>query len=128
VSLVPAALRARLADLSLVEVDTLIGRHQGDAATEIVAAFVKDLEDALGQARAVIRDAHAALGHGPDPLMFLDRTPEVRARGGAGAIADSSERLAARSAARRELAQLEELVRGVLPRLLEADRRLTSIT
>ena len=121
------SLLARLRDLALVQVDVLVGAQTGPAAAELVAAFVADLEDALGQARAAIREAHAALGAGPDPLSLLDRTPDLRARGGEAAVSDSAGRLADRAAARRRLAQLEEAVRVVLPRLLEADRRLTAL-
>jgi hypothetical protein len=121
------ALLERLRDLSLVEVDTLIGRNQGRDAHELVATYVADLEDALTQARAAIREAHGTLAAGQDPLQLLDRPPDLRARGGEEAVRDSSSRIAGRAAARRELAQLEELVRAVLPRLLEADRRLTAL-
>ena len=122
----PDLLIVRLRDLSLVDIDVLVGGVTGPPAAELVAAFVADLEDALGQARAAIREAHASLGAGPDPLGLLDRTPDLRARGGDAAIADSAGRLGDRAAARRRLAHLEEAVRHVLPRLLEADRRLTS--
>jgi len=42
-------------------------------------------------------------------------------------VTDAGARLARRAASRRELARLEELVRGVLPKLLEADRRLAGL-
>ncbi len=119
---------ARLRDLALVELDTLVGRLDDATATELIGAYVADLEEALALARAVIRETHAAIGAGPDPLGLVDRTPELRARGGDAPIQESLDRLADRAAARRELAQLEELVRGVLPRLLEADRRLTALS
>jgi len=123
-----AELIARLRDLALVELDTLVGRLDEAAATELIGAYVADLEEALALARTLIRETHAAIGAGPDPLGLVDRTPEVRARGGDGPIQESLDRMRERAAARRELAQLEELVRGVLPRLLEADRRLTALT
>jgi hypothetical protein len=119
---------ARLRDLALVELDTLVGRLDDPSATELIGAYVADLEEALAMARTVIRETHAAIGAGPDPLGLVDRTPEIRARGGDGAVEESIERLGDRAAARRELALLEELVRGVLPRLLEADRRLTALS
>ena len=105
----------RLRELALVDLDALVA---GEDAS-LLGAYIADLEDALGQARAAIRDAHRELGAGPDPLGLLDLGPERRAR----TEGDPGSRLAARAAARRELALLEELVRGVLPRLLEADRR-----
>lgn len=119
-------LLVRLRDLGLVDIDVLVGEVTGPPAAELVAAFVADLEDALGQARIAMREAHASLGAGPDPLGLLDRTPDLRARGGEAALGDLTARLRDRAAARRRLAQLEEAVRSVLPRLLEADRRLTS--
>ncbi len=117
----------RLRELALVDVDVLVGRQVGRGAAELIAAFVADLEDALGRARALIRETHTALGAGPDPLVHLDRTPELRSRGGEAAVADVAARLAARAQARRCLAEVEVVVEGVLPRLLEADRRLTSL-
>jgi hypothetical protein len=105
----------RLRELALVDLDALCA---GEPAS-VLAAYIADLEDALGQARAAIRDAHRELGAGADPLGLLDLGPERRVR----ADGDPGARLAARAAARRELALLEELVLGVLPRLVEADRR-----
>ena len=120
-------LLARLADLALVEVDTLIAGLDAVAAADVLAAFVADVEDALGQARDVLRDVNAALGTGADPLGLLDRGVDLRAQGGETALAEALARLGERAAARRDLARLEERVRGVLPRLLQADRRLTAM-
>jgi hypothetical protein len=114
----------RLRELALVDLDTLLGRLPDDQMVAVLAAYVADLEDALGAARATIRDAHRDLGAGPDPLALLDLGPERRAR---AAESDAGARLAGRAAARRELARLEELVVGVLPRLLEADRRYAAV-
>jgi hypothetical protein len=113
----------RLRELSLVDVETLVARLDAPVAAEVLGAYVADLEDALGQARASIRAAHTELGSGPDPLLLLDVGSERRSGMGEPGITESQERLGARARRRRELAQLEELVRLVLPRLLEADRR-----
>jgi hypothetical protein len=125
-TVVSAQLLARLEDLALVEVDTLIAGLDEAAAAEMLGALVGDLEHALGEARDVIREAHGAFTGGADPLGLLDHGPEARSQGGETAIAEASARLAERAAARHEIARLEEIVRAVLPRLLQADRRLTA--
>jgi hypothetical protein len=116
----------RLADLALVDIDVLTRRVEGEAARELVAAYVSDLEEALGGARILLRELHRELASGNDPLALLD-VPSDRRSGNAAATADAAARLGRRAAARRELSRLEELVRGVLPRLLEADRRLAGL-
>ena len=113
----------RLRELALVDLDTLLARLPPDEMVAVVGAYVADLEDALGAARAAIRDTHRDLGAGLDPLALLDLPSERRAR----ADSDAAGRLAIRAMARRELARLEELVQGVLPRLLEADRRYAAL-
>lgn len=120
----PAGLLERLGDLALVEIDMLLGGVAASDTRPLVAAFVADLEAALGEARAILREWHRELGGGADPLALLD-VPAER-RGGDG-VSDASSRLAARASARRELARLEEAVRQVLPRLAEADRRLQAL-
>lgn len=121
---IPAGLMERLGDLALVEIDVLLnGVTEGEART-LVAAFVADVEAALGEARVLLRDWHRELGAGADPLALLD-VPAER-RGGEG-TSEASARLAARAAVRRELARLEEAVRQVLPRLAEGDRRLQAM-
>jgi hypothetical protein len=117
----------RLRELALVEIDTLLHRLPDEEALALVGAFVGDLEDALAEARAALRDAHRALGVGADPLGLVDLGAGRRARAGDGAITESAARLAQRAAERRELALLEEAVQGVLPRLLEADRRYVAM-
>jgi hypothetical protein len=124
---VSPALLERLRDLSLVELDTLLGSLPEDAAKEMLLAFVADLEEALLEARAVLRRGHAQVGAGADPLGYVDLGPERRSEGGDERVAAASEVLGDRAAARRELARLEEMVRGVLPRLLEADRRFVAL-
>jgi len=113
----------RLHELSLVDVDALA--PGGEVA--LVAAHVADLEDALGQARRVLREAHAEIGAGPDPLLLVEQSPERRAAGGEAALREAKAKLVGRAAARRDMARLEELVVKVLPRLLLADRRLVSV-
>jgi hypothetical protein len=117
----------RLRDLALVEIDTLLARLPEDEARDVLIAYLADLEDALLAARTAIREGHAALGAGGDPLGVLEHGPERRASAGDAAVIDASMKLAQRAAFRRELARLEEVVRAVLPRLLEADRRYVAL-
>lgn len=117
----------RLAELALVELDTLIATMPDDVATGVVAAYVADLEDALAEARSVLREAQRAHTAGTDPLALLDLGAERRVRGGESVVTDAALRLGQRAAERRDLARLEEAVRGVLPRLVEADRRLVAL-
>jgi hypothetical protein len=119
-------LHGRLHELSLVDVDTLVGRLEGEAARQLLGAFVADLEEAVGQARAALRAGQLEMTSGLDPLLLLEHASERRAQIGEPGFREADTRLAARATARRELASLEELVRLVLPRLLEADRRLQS--
>jgi len=121
-----AAVVERLQDLALVDVDVLTTKLDRDAARELLAAYVSDLEEALGEARTLLREGHRELAAGTDPLALLD-VPSDRRAGNASAVTDAGARLARRAASRRELARLEELVRGVLPKLLEADRRLAGL-
>lgn len=116
----------RLRDLALVEIETLLAGLHGDELRSVLTVYLADLEDALVEARAVLRDGHAELGAG-DPLAYLDHGPERRASAGDDGVIEASVRLARRAAARRDLARLDEVVRGVLPRLLEADRRYVAL-
>jgi hypothetical protein len=116
----------RLRELALVDPLTLLAGLSHEDAAPILVAFVSDLEDALGEARIAIRDAHRDLGAGADPLALLDFGPERRTRAGIDAVVEPMARLGQRAAARRELARLEELVQAVLPRLVEADRRFVA--
>lgn len=120
---VSPALLERLHELSLVDVDALA--PGGDIA--LIAAHVADLEDALGQARRILREEHAEIGAGADPLLLVEQSPERRVAGGETALRDAEAKLVARAAARRDMARLEEMVVKVLPRLLLADRRLVSV-
>jgi hypothetical protein len=123
---VPPALMERLGDLALVEIDVLLAGVDDGAARAVVAAYVADLEAALGEARVLLREWHRELGVGADPLGLLD-VPAERRAGSESAASEAAARLGARAAARRELARLEEAVRGVLPRLAEGDRRLQAM-
>lgn len=125
-SILPQLLE-RLRELALVELDTLLARLPEDDVPPLLAAYVADLEDALAVARGAIRDLQKELGAGPDPLGLVDLGSGTRSRGGEAAMLEASAKLGQRAAVRRELARLEELMQGVLPRLLEADRRLVAI-
>jgi hypothetical protein len=120
---VSPALLERLHELSLVDVDALA--PGGDAG--LIAAHVADLEEALAQARRVLRDADGELGAGPDPLLLVEQSPERRVAAGESALLEAESKLVGRAAARRDMARLEEMVVKVLPRLLLADRRLVSV-
>jgi hypothetical protein len=113
----------RLTDLSLVPLDALCAGLGDEETVEVLGAYVADLEDAIAEARATLRDTHTQLGAGPDPLALVERGSEVRTRGAEAAIADCAGKLADRAERRRALALLEDQVCRVLPRLLEADRR-----
>jgi hypothetical protein len=124
---VSPTLLQRLRELALVQVDILVGALAPAVALEVLGAYVADLEDALGQARSFIKEAHAELAAGADPLNLLDQGPQRRMQGGDELVDAVSARVRARAFGRRELARLEDLVRGVLPRLLEADRRFIAL-
>jgi len=113
------ALSARLRDLSLVELDALVGAGRGD----LVAAFADDVADALREARTRIVALRAQLG-GADPLNVLDTTVRQRASdAGAAGATRVRERLTAQADAARALARLADLAAALVPKLFEADRR-----
>jgi len=117
-------LRARLRDLALVDVDALLAGIEGARREALLAAYVADLEDALGDARRRTAALVAEIGAGPDPLTVLDADPSVRVRDGGGELLRrSAGRLDARARACHSLAGLDQLVRQVVPRLVEAERR-----
>lgn len=117
----------RLRDLALVELDTLLGGLAEEDAHDVLLAYLSDLEDAIVEARRALRDGHAAVGAGGDPLGYLEQGPERRASAGDAGVIEAAMKLSQRAAARRDLARLEEVVRAVLPRLLEADRRYVTL-
>ena len=87
-------------------------------------AYVADLEDALAEARVALREAQRAIvggdrsaGGSSTSAPSGGRAPATRRS------TDAAARVAKRAAERRELARLEEVVQGLLARLLEADRR-----
>jgi hypothetical protein len=114
------ALSARLRDLALVEIDSLV---LGDRVSELVTAFADDVADALREARARIAVLRGQLG-GADPLSVLDVTTRQRASdAGAAGVERIRARLAAQADASRALARLTDLAAGLIPKLFEADRR-----
>lgn len=120
-------LLARLRDLALVDLDVLLVGTQGPHQAELLRAYVEDLEDAL----SAVRQHAQKLGQtvaGGDPLAFVGAGSAARARGGGeGLAAKTAQNLVGRSQAGRELAQLQELAARLVPRLIEADRRLASL-
>jgi hypothetical protein len=93
----------------------------------LLVTHAEDLEDALRAARARAAELSKVI-NGADPLALLDAGYQVRARDGGREAADrTSRRLAARAAACRALARLDDLASGLYPRLVEADRRRASL-
>jgi hypothetical protein len=114
------ALSARLRDLSLVEIDTLL---ISDRAQELIAAFADDIADALHEARTRIAALRSQLG-GADPLSILDATTRQRASdAGAAGVDRIRGRLSTQADACRALARLADLAGNLIPKLFEADRR-----
>lgn len=122
------AMLMRLRDLALVDLDALLSGAEGEAYKELLVTHAEDLEDALRAARARAVELHKVIA-GADPLQLLDAGYAVRARDGGREAADrTSRRLAARAAACRALARLDDLASGLYPRLVEADRRRASLS
>jgi hypothetical protein len=121
------ALIMRLRDLALVDLDALLSGSEGDAYAQLLVTHAEDLEDALRTARARAAELTKIIV-GADPLVLLDSGFAVRARDGGREAADrTARRLAARAAACRALARLDDLAAGLYPRLVEADRRRASL-
>jgi hypothetical protein len=117
-------LLGRLRQLSLVDIDALLAGSSGEHRSQLLAAFTDDLCDALGQARARIRDLAETELRGPDPLALIEVPPASRTSSAAAAGAErAAARLRARADACRALAQLDDAAALLLPRLFEADRR-----
>ncbi len=117
-------LAARLRDLALVDVEALLAGAGGPAADAVLAAYVDDLEDALGAARRHMAALVDEIGGGPDPLAVLDADAATRVRDGGVELARrAASRLDGRARASRALAVLDQLTRAVIPRLIEAERR-----
>lgn len=117
------ALVMRLRDLALVDVDALLAGVAGDAHAALLAAHAEDLEDALRAARSRAAELVKLITAG-DPLVLLDAGAPARARDGGRESAERVvRRLAARAAASRALARLDDLAAGLYPRLVDADRR-----
>jgi hypothetical protein len=121
------ALIMRLRDLALVDLDALLSGTDGEAYAQLLVTHAEDLEDALRTARARAAELTKIIV-GVDPLVLLDSGFAVRARdGGREAAERTARRLAARAAACRALARLDDLAAGLYPRLVEADRRRASL-
>jgi len=120
-------LLTRLRDLSLVDVDALLAGTSGDAYAQLLVTYAEDLEDALRAARTRQSDLAKAIA-GADPMALVDAPFTTRARdGGREGAERASRRLAARAAACRALARIDDLAGALVPRLLEADRRRASL-
>lgn len=121
------ALLMRLRDLALVDLDALLAGAEGEAYAQLLVTHAEDLEDALRAARARAVELQKTIA-GADPLALLDAGFAVRARdGGREAAERTGRRLAARVAACRALARIDDLAAGLYPRLVEADRRRASL-
>jgi hypothetical protein len=121
------ALLTRLRDLSLVDLDALLAGTHGDAYAQLLITHAEDLEDALRAARARLAELARAVT-GADPMALVDAPYQTRAKdGGRDAAERIGRRLAARAAAARALARIDDLVAALIPRLLEADRRRASL-
>jgi hypothetical protein len=120
-------LLTRMRDLALVDLDALLAGTEGAQYARLLVAYADDLEDALGAARERMAElVRSVAGH--DPLALLDQPFAVRARDGGRDAADRASRwLTGRSHAARALARIDDLAAGLVPRLLEADRRRASI-
>jgi DNA-binding transcriptional regulator YbjK len=122
------ALLTRLRDLSLVDLDALLAGSSGARYGELLTTYAEDLSDALSAARARTRELASVAASGPDPMNLLDASYEARARDGGREHAERVvERLAARAEACRALARIDDLAAHLFPRLLEADRRRSSL-
>jgi hypothetical protein len=117
-------LLARLRQLSLVELESLLAGATGARRAELLSAHADDLLDALAHARRRMAELGREVTAGPDPLAVLEAPRSMRARGaaseGPGRLAT---RLAERAAACRDLARLDEAAALLLPRLFEIERR-----
>jgi hypothetical protein len=117
-------LLARLRQLSLVELESLLAGATGARHVELLSAHADDLLDALAHARRRMLELGREVTGGPDPLAVLDAPQALRARGaaseGPGRLAT---RLAERAAACRDLARLDDAAALLLPRLFEIERR-----
>ena len=120
------ALLTRLRDLSLVDLDALLGGTSGEQYANLLVTYADDLEDALKAARARQLDLGKAVAG--DPLTLLDAPFSTRARDGGRDDAERvTRKLAGRAASARALARIDDLAAALFPRLLEADRRRASL-
>ncbi|MCE9579484.1 MAG: hypothetical protein K8W52_40555 [Deltaproteobacteria bacterium] len=120
------ALLTRLRDLSLVDLDALLGGTSGEQYANLLVTYADDLEDALKTARA--RQLELGKAVAGDPLTLLDAPYTTRARDGGREGAERvTRRLIGRAASARALARIDDLAAALFPRLLEADRRRASL-
>lgn len=112
----------RLRDLALVEVGALLAGTDAAAAGPLLEAHGGEPTDALAAARARTAELCKTIAAG-DPLVGLDAPSGVRAKDGGRDEAERVvRRLAARAAAARLLARLDDAVAALYPRLVELDR------
>ena len=117
------ALITRLRDLALVELDALLAGTSGAAYQALLDAHADDLADALTAARTRAAELCRTITGG-DPLALLDATAAVRAKDGGREGAEAvARRLAARAAAARALARIDDVAAAVYARLVDTDRR-----
>lgn len=117
------ALLTRLRDLALVDLDALVTGLDDAAAAAMTAAHADDIADALAAARRRIAELRAPLA-AADPLGLLDLPATTKRRGDSrDAAARAADQLAARAAAARLLARLDDLVAPLVPRYFAAERR-----
>ena len=117
-------LLARLRQLSLVELESLLAGATGARHAELLSAYAGDLLHALAHARRRMAELGREVTAGPDPLAVLEAPQSLRARGAAGeGPGRLATRLAERAAACRDLARLDEAAALLLPRLFEIERR-----
>lgn len=117
------ALLTRLRDLALVEPDALATGLDDAAAAAMLSAHAEDIADALASARRRIAALRAPLS-GSDPLALLDLPAAVKRRGDSRDAAQrAADQLAARAAAARVLARLDDLIAPLLPRYFAVERR-----
>ncbi len=111
---------ARLRDLALVELESLLVGTAGQERSELLATYIADLADALRRVRDLI---HTLLeGTRQEPLRIVEHSSSERSGelGRASAIR-SVQGLRDRASLLRRVAVLDELAACVLGKLIEAE-------
>jgi hypothetical protein len=117
------ALLTRLRDLALVEPDALTSGLDEQAAAALLTSHAEDMADALAAARRRISELRAPVT-ASDPLSLLDLPAAVKRRGDSRDAAQrAADQLAARAAAARLLARLDDLLAPLVPRYFAVERR-----